>query len=81
MFNYVLWYVIFMLSGSKILLKEQYSDSRSHAPALVKWHINFCFSHSIDQLIMEPTRTTEHSKTLVDHILANSTDKAISQGF
>ena len=29
---------------------------------------------------MEPTRTTEHTKTLIDHILMNSLEKEIQSG-
>ena len=34
--------------------------------------MDLCFSHSLRQLIEEPTETTERTKTLVDHILTNS---------
>ena len=60
-----------------MLLKKQYSDFYSQAPPLVKNYIDLCFSHSLHQLIMEPTRTTEHTKTLIDHILTNSPEKVI----
>ena len=36
---------------------------------------DLCFSHSIHQLIVEPTTTTYHTKTLVDQILINSPEK------
>ena len=29
---------------------------------------------------MEPTRTAEHTKTLIDHILTNSLEKVIQSG-
>ena len=52
-----------------MLFKKPYSDSYSQAPSIVKKYIDLWFSHSLHQLIMEPTRTVEHAKTLTDHIL------------
>ena len=70
-----------LLSGNKMLLKKQYSVSYSQAPPIVKNYIDLCFSHSLHQLIMEPTRTTtKHTKTLIDHILTNSPEKVIQSG-
>ena len=69
-----------LLSGNKMLLKKQYSNSCSQAPAIGKNYIDLCFSHSLHQLIMEPTRTTEHTKALIDHILTNSPEKVIQSG-
>ena len=66
-----------LMSGNKMFLKKQYSDSYSQAPPIVKNYIDLCFSHSLHQLIMEPTMTTEHTKTLIDHILTNSPEKVI----
>ena len=63
-----------------MLLKKQYSDTYSQAPPIVKNYIDLCFSHSLHQLIVEPTRTTEHIKTFIDHILTNSPEKVIQSG-
>ena len=38
--------------------------------------MNLCFSHSLHQLFAEP-ETTEHTKTLIDHILTHSPEKLI----
>ena len=38
------------------------------------------FSHSLHQLLVEPTRTIERTKTLTDHILTNSPEKVIQNG-
>ena len=66
-----------LLSGNKMPLKKQYSDSYSQAPPIVKKYIDLCFSHSLQQLIMQPTRTTEHTKLFIDHILTNSPEKML----
>lgn len=39
-----------------------------------------CFSHSFHQLIVRPKKTTEWTKTLIQHILANSPDSLIQSG-
>ena len=50
-----------LLSGKKMLLKKQYSDSYSQTPSILKKYIDLCFFHFFYQSIMEPTRATEHS--------------------
>ena len=37
--------------------------------------LEFCFSHSFEQVINRPTRITDQTPTLVDHILTNGPDK------
>ena len=39
--------------------------------------MDLCFFHSLHQLIAETARTTKQTKTLLDHILANSAKKVI----
>ena len=64
------------LSRNKMLLDDSYSKDSP----LVKKYINLCFSHSLYQLTAKPTRTTQHTKTLINHILTNSTEKVIQSG-
>ena len=45
-----------------------------------KTHIDIYFSHSLHQLIAKPARTTEGTKTRIDHIMMNSTEKVIQSG-
>ena len=54
------------LCGSKMLLDIQYYDSCSQVPPLIKKNIDLCFSHSLHQLIAEPTRATE--RTVLEHL-------------
>ena len=63
-----------------MVLEKQYSDSYSKAPSTVKNYIDLCFSDSLHQLIREPTRKREHAKTLIYHILTNSSEKIIQSG-
>ena len=63
-----------------MLLDKQYYDSYSQASPLVTKYMDLCFSHSLHQLIAEPTRTTDRTKTPIDHILTNSAEKVIQSG-
>ena len=65
---------------TKCSWKIKYSDSYSQASTIVKNYIDLCFSHSLHQLIMEPTKTAYHTKALIDHILTNSPEKFIQSG-
>ena len=60
-----------------MLLAKQHYESSSHAPTLIKKYMDLCFSHSLRQLHVRPTRTIERTKTLTDHILTNSPEKVI----
>ena len=42
--------------------------------------MDLCFSHSLHQLIAEPTKNTERTKTLKDHISTDSAEKMIQSG-
>ena len=54
------------------------SDFSKHL--IIKKYIGLCFSHSLCQLTEEPARTTEHTKTLIHHILTNCPEKVIQNG-
>ena len=69
-----------LLSINKMLLDKQYCDSCSQAPPLVKIIMDLCFSHSFHQLIAEPSKTMEHTKTFRDYILTNCTEKVFQSG-
>ena len=63
-----------------MLLNKQYYDWCSQGSPLVKKYLGLCFPHSLHQLILELTRTTECTKTLIDRILANSSEKVTQSG-
>ena len=44
-------------------------------PDLTRSYLEFCFTHSLEQIITRPTRITDQTATLIDHILTNSLDK------
>ena len=46
----------------------------------IKRYTEFCSTHGLKQLITSPTRITEKSSTLLDHILTNSKDKVSQSG-
>ena len=39
-----------------------------------------CFTRSLEQVIPIPTRVTDQTSTLIDHILTNSPDKVSQSG-
>ena len=43
-------------------------------------YLEFCFTHSLEQIITRPTRITDQTATLIDHILTNSPDKVSQSG-
>ena len=49
-------------------------------PHLTSTSIEFCFTHSVEQIITRPTRVTDQTMTLIDHILTNSPDKVSQSG-
>ena len=44
-------------------------------PPLAKLHKEFCSLHGLTQIIDSPTRMTEETSTLIDHILRNYNEK------
>ena len=53
-------------------------NSQKHTPNGIKRYKEFCSLHGIEQLLTLPTRITNNSLSLLDHILTNSADR-ISQ--
>ena len=49
-------------------------------PHLTRSYLEFCFTHSLEQIITKPTRITDQTATLIDHILTNSPDKVSQSG-
>ena len=37
---------------------------------ITRKYLEFCFSHSLEQIITRPTRVTDQTATLIDHILS-----------
>ena len=44
-------------------------------PHLTRSYLEFCFTHSLEQIIARPTRATDQTATLIDHMLTNPPDK------
>ena len=49
-------------------------------PHLTRSCLEFCSTHSLQQIITRPARVTDQTVTLIDHILTNSPDKASQSG-
>ena len=56
------------------------NSQKSHIPNGIKRYQEFCSLHGLKQLITSPTRVTENSSSLLDHILTNSTDRVSQSG-
>ena len=56
------------------------NTQKSHIPNGIKRYREFCSLHGLKQLITSPTRITENSSSLLDHILTNSTDRVSQSG-
>ena len=56
------------------------NTQKSHIPNGIKRYREFCSLHGLKQLITSPTRVTENSSSLLDHILTNSTDRVSQSG-
>ena len=56
------------------------NTQKSHIPNGIKRYREFCSLHGLKQLITSPTRITENSSSLLDHVLTNSTDRVSQSG-
>ena len=45
-----------------------------------KYYTEFCSLHGLKQLITTPTRITQNTSTLLDHVLTNSSDRTSQSG-
>ena len=65
----------------KIFLeKKRYTSKLKSLPSFTKEYLEFGYSYSLEQLISVPTRITESTATLIDHVLTNSPHKIIQSG-
>ena len=49
-------------------------------PHLTRSYLEFCFTHSLEQIIARPTRVNDQTATLIDHTLPDSPDKNSQSG-
>ena len=55
-------------------------NKQKHIPNGIKRYKEFCSLYGLEQLISTPTRVTENSSSILDHILTNSTDRVSQPG-
>ena len=74
----------YLLGDININLQRKDKEIFRHKPAntinkeiphLTRSYLGFCFTHSLEQIITRPTRITDQTATLIDHILTNSPNK------
>ena len=54
------------------LITENNVQKKKEIPHLTSTYIEFCFTHSLEQIITRSTRIADQTATLIDHILTNS---------
>ena len=69
-----------LLYEDKMILEKQCSVTYNQIQPMTKKYLDLCFLNSLSQLILQPTRTTSQSQTLIDHILTNSSEKIVQSG-
>ena len=55
-------------------------NNQKHTPNGIKQYQEFCSLHGLKQLITSPTRVTENSSSLLDHVLTTFTDRVSQSG-
>ena len=79
----------YLLSEIVINLQSKDKEIFRHKPAntinkeilnLTRSYLEFCFTHSLEQIMTRPTRIFDQTATLIDDILTNSPDKVSQSG-
>ena len=69
-----------LLDEKEIFSNKNYRTNGQNLPPLTKGYLDFCFSFSLEQIISIPTRVTNKTATLIDHVLTNSSRKVSQCG-
>ena len=67
-------------NGENISGKKGCTSKLKSLPSLTREYLDFWYCCSLEQLISVPTRITESTTTLIDHVLTNSPHKIIQSG-
>ena len=67
-------------NGENVFEKKLSNSKLNSVPFIVTEYLDFAFSYSLKQLISTPTRATENTATMIDHVLTNSPHKIIKSG-
>ena len=67
-------------TGKDIFIQKSANTVNKEILHLTRSYLEFCFTHSLEQIITRPTRITDQTATLIDHILTNSPDKVSQSG-
>ena len=70
----------FQPKDKEIFRRKPANTINKEIPHLTRSYLEFCFTHSLEQVITRPIRATEKIVTLIDHILTNSPDKVSQSG-
>ena len=69
-----------LIEGKDIFRCKSDEINHKQMSSMTKEYLDLCLSFSLKQLISVPTRVTETTATLIDHILTNSSQKIIQSG-
>ena len=66
--------------GKEIYRNKSANTINKEIPHFARSYLDFCFTHSLEQIISRSTRVTDQAATIIDHILTKSPDKVIQLG-
>ena len=64
----------------EVFRQKSVNTINKEIPHLTGSYLKLCFTHSLEQKITRPTRATDQTVTLINHILTNSPDKVTQLG-
>ena len=70
----------FQPKDKEILGQKPTNTIDKEIPHVTRSYLEFCFTHSLEQIITRTTRITDYTATLIGHILTNSPDKVSHSG-
>ena len=68
------------LKNKEIFRQKSANTINKEIPHLTRLYLGFCFTHFPEKIILSPTRVTDQSATLIDHIIRNLPDKVSRSG-
>ena len=67
--------------NDKEIFRHKSADTiNKEKPKLFRSYLEFRYTHCLEQIITRPTRITDQTTTLIDHILTNSPDRVSQSG-
>ena len=80
------WYLLgdininLLPKDKEVFRQKSVNTINKEIPHFTGSYLKLCFTHSLEQIITRPTRATDQTVTLINHILTNSPDKVTQLG-